>query len=429
VESSSLVVIAGILLVYAVISRRIEGTPLTAAMLFMAGGLLFSTEMIGWLHLSLDEHGVSILAEATLAVVLFTDASRIDLATLRREYGLPVRLLGIGLPLTIVAGTLAGIVTLSGVTWIEALVLAIVLAPTDAALGQAVVTDPSLPSRIRQGLNVESGLNDGLCVPLLAIALAVAETDDGRVTGAHAARAVAEAIGWGLVGGVLAGVAAGYLLRAARSAGWIEEHWVRVVPVLAAAGAFGIADARGGSGFIAAFVGGVVFGRIAGDDGNVAAFSEELGGVLNGVTLIVFGAAVLASMWSDIGAADVVYALLSLTIVRMVPVAIAMIGSGARRPTVLFLGWFGPRGLASIVFAIVVLDASGLDHTLLLMHAAAATIALSVVLHGITAAPLARRYARWHANAPSEMESRPVPHQRWRHSSTRAHPHAAEAAR
>ena len=181
-------------------------------------------------------------------------------------------------------------------------------------------------------------------------------------------------------------------------------------------GAFGIADARGGSGFIAAFVGGMVYGRIVRPDADAAAFSEELGGVLNGVTLIVFGGAVLGGLWSQIGVAEVVYAILSLTIVRMVPVAIALLGSHARAPTVLFVGWFGPRGLASIVFGVVVIEAAELPHTTELMVALTVTVALSVVAHGVSAAPLARRYAAWYAVSGGPMERAPVAHQRWRHT-------------
>ena len=182
--------VAAVFLAYAALSRRLHGTSITAPIVFVVAGFVFGTEGLGWLHLTLDQDAVSTLAEATLVVVLFTDASRIDLRALRREYSVPARLLGIGLPLTIVVGTLAGGLVLGTVSWAEAVVLAIVLAPTDAALGQAVVTDEDLPSRIRQGLNVESGLNDGLCVPLLAIALAVAQTDAGDTTAAHAARLV-----------------------------------------------------------------------------------------------------------------------------------------------------------------------------------------------------------------------------------------------
>ena len=296
------------------------------------------------------------------------------------------------------------------------MVIAIVLAPTDAALGQAVVTSPALPSRIRQGLNVESGLNDGLCVPLLAIALAVAQADAGQFSDAHAVTVVAEAIGWGLAGGIVAGLVAAQAVRLSRSRGWIEEHWLEVVPVVAAAGAYGIADSLGGSGFIAAFVGGALYGRFVGRDADPAAFSEELGGLLSGITFIVFGAAVLSTVWSQIGFADVVYAVLSLTVVRMVPVAVAMLGSHARTPTVLFLGWFGPRGLASIVFGVVIIEAAGLPHTSTLVATITVTVALSVFAHGISAAPLARRYASWHAATASPMESAPAHRQRWRYS-------------
>ena len=217
--------VAAVFLGYAALSHRLHGTSITAPMVFVVAGFVFGTEGVGWLHLTIDQTAVSTLAEATLVVVLFTDASRIDLHALRREYAVPARLLGIGLPLTIVVGTLAGRLLLPSVSWAEAAVLAIVLAPTDAALGQAVVTDENLPSRIRQGLNVESGLNDGLCVPLLAIVLAVAQTDAGDTTAADAARLVGEAIGWGIVGGVVAGVVAGCVLRGARST-WLDRSAV-----------------------------------------------------------------------------------------------------------------------------------------------------------------------------------------------------------
>ena len=412
---SGFVVVAAIFLLYAAFSRRLDGTSLTAPLLFVGAGFVVGSAGLGWLDVGSDHHLVSALAEATLVIVLFGDASRINVQALRREYTVPTRLLGIGLPLTIAAGTVAAIGALHELSWSEALVLAVVLAPTDAALGQAVVTDESLPSRVRQGLNIESGLNDGLCVPLLTIALAIAETEAGRTSGAHATRLVAEAIGWGVAGGAVAGAVAAYVLRTSRAHGWIAGHWVQVVPVAGAVGAFGLADSRGGSGFIAAFVGGVVYGRLSRATADESAFTEEIGSVLNGVTLIVFGAAVLGSLWSDIEPHHVVYAVLSLTLVRMVPVAIAMLGSRARPPTVLLLGWFGPRGLASIVFAVVVVEGAPLPHVETLVLTITATVALSVLAHGVTAAPLARRYALWSAASASEMEWVSVPHQRWRH--------------
>src|SRR4051794_4879221 len=202
VDGTGLVVVAAVFVAYAAVSRRLQSTPITAPIVFVSAGVLFGDDRLGWVHLSSNR--VSVLAEATLVVVLFNDASRIDLRPLRTEYGVPARLLGIGLPLTIAAGAVAAMLVLRDLAWAEGLVLAVVLAPTDAALGQAVVTDEGLPSGVRQGLNIESGLNDGLCVPLLTIALAIAETDAGATTGTHAARLVADAIGWGIAGGVVA---------------------------------------------------------------------------------------------------------------------------------------------------------------------------------------------------------------------------------
>src|SRR4051794_21499361 len=204
-DSWSLAIIAALVLGYAGLSRRLERTVFTAPMVFVAAGLLVGTEVLGWLDLGLESSAVRTLAEATLTLVLFADASRIDLTALRREIALPARLLGIGLPLTIAAGTVIAAALLTQLTWLEALVLAIALAPTDAALGQAVVTDRRLPVRIRQGMNVESGLNDGICVPLLFIALAAAEADENASSAHHAVNLVMEEIGWGLVGGIAAG--------------------------------------------------------------------------------------------------------------------------------------------------------------------------------------------------------------------------------
>jgi NhaP-type Na+/H+ or K+/H+ antiporter len=420
-DSVSLVVVSAVLVGWATVSRRLRGTSMTAPMVFVGAGFVLGSAGLGWLDVGANRRAVSALAEATLVVVLFTDASRIDLGALRREYSVPARLLGIGLPLTIAVGTVVGAWVLPDVTWAEAAVLAVVLAPTDAALGQAVVTDERLASRIRQGLNVESGLNDGLCVPLLTIALAVAQADAAVSTDRSAMGLVVEAIGWGIAGGVVAGGVTAYAQRAARARGWIEGHWMQAMPVIGAVGAFGIADSRGGSGFIAAFVGGMVFGVIGRRDIEAAEFSEELGGVLNGVTLIVFGAGVLGAVWSQIGLVEVGYAALSLTVVRMLPVAVAMVGSHARAPTVLFLGWFGPRGLASIVFGVVVVEAASLGHTSALVIALTVTVAVSVVAHGVSAAPLTRRYAAWQTKTTPTMESVPTPEQRWRRGMSLTH--------
>ena len=386
-------------------------------MVFVAGGILVSDQALGWLDPAIESESVRLVAEATLTLVLFSDASRIDLAVLRREYVVPLRLLAIGLPLTIVAGALAGVALFGELMFIEAVLLAIVLAPTDAALGQAVVTNPLVPSRIRQGLNVESGLNDGICVPLLLIAIAIAEAQEGAIGNGAAFELVLEEIGYGCVGGVIAGLAAAAVVRVGVPRRLVDQVWLQVVPVAGAALAYGLAVWMGGSGFIAAFVGGAVFGGLRREvGGEVTLFLEESGGLLGAVTFILFGAAMLVPMLDDLSAEIVLYALLSLTLVRMVPVGLAMLGSGARRPTVAFLGWFGPRGLASIVFAVILVEDAHLANETVLLNTIFLTIGLSVLLHGLTAAPLAGRYAAWFAAHPRDaapaFESAPAPEQR-----------------
>ena len=326
VGSSGLVAISLLVLAYAAVSRRLSGSVISAAMVFVAGGILVSDEALGWLDPAIESESVRLVAEATLTLVLFSDASRIDLAALRREYALPLRLLAIGLPLTIVAGALAGVAVLAELAFIEAVLLAIVLAPTDAALGQAVVTDPRVPSRVRQGLNVESGLNDGICVPLLLIAIAIAEAQEGAIGDGEAVELVLEEIGYGALGSVIAGLAAAAVVRVGVPRRLVDEIWVQVVPVAGAALAYGLAVWMGGSGFIAAFVGGAVFGGLRREvGGEVTLFLEETGGLLGAVTFVLFGAAMLVPVLDDLTAEVVLYGLLSLTLVRMVPVALAML--------------------------------------------------------------------------------------------------------
>jgi NhaP-type Na+/H+ or K+/H+ antiporter len=409
----SLSIIALAVLVVATVSRRLSGTSVTPAMAFVAIGLLVGPLGADQLSVAPTAPTVRTLAEATLALVLFADASRIRLRALREEYAVPLRLLAIGLPLTIVTGALAAVAIFGRLTFAEALVLAVVLAPTDAALGQAVVTEPRVPSRIRQGLNVESGLNDGICVPVLLIVLAAADVEAKTTSDAHALSVVSEEIGYGILGGVVSGVVAAALVALGRRWDLTAGPWRQVIPVAAAALAYSLASALHGSGFIAAFLAGAVFGALASHESEEdSRLNEELGGLLGGVTFLVFGAVLLGPTLEHLRWDTVLYAVLSLTLVRMLPVAIAFLGSRAQLPTLGFLGWFGPRGLASIVFAVIVVEQSHLPGAQTILDATFLTIGLSVFAHGITAAPLADHYARWYAAHPRErrpaMESVPA---------------------
>ncbi len=415
----ALPIIALALLGFAAVSGRLEGTPITAPMVFTAVGLLVGADGLGLVDPAVSSEAVKLLAEATLALVLFGDASRIDLRALRDEVSIPARLLGIGLPLTLLVGFVVGLFLLGSLSWPEALLLAVILAPTDAALGQAVVTLPRLPSRVRQGLNVESGLNDGICVPLFFVMLAIAQASAGDTSDVAAFKLVVEEIGYGIVGGAVAGVLAAAVVVVAGRRQLIDDAWLQVVPVAAATLAFSLAAGLGGSGFIAAFVGGMVFGGLRRrHGGEVGYLIEELGGVLNAVTFIVFGAVMLAPALGETTWSIAAYAVLSLSVVRMLPVAIAMVGTGARRPTVRFLGWFGPRGLASIVFAVILTEEGGLPHEGVIVATIVITIGLSVLAHGLTAAPLSDRYVVWFESHPRDslptLESRSTTHVRWR---------------
>ena len=409
----ALAIVACTLVAVAAISGRLSGTVVTPAMVFVAVGLLVGPEVLGEIDLESSSGTVRALAEGTLALVLFCDASRIDLGMLRREVGVPVRLLGIGLPLTIALGALTAAVLFDRLSIEEAVILSIVLAPTDAALGQAVVTEPRVPGRIRQGLNVESGLNDGICVPLLFAAVAVADVESEISEGRSAATLLLEEIGYGVVGGVAGGLVVAAIIIYAGRRNLIADQWRQVIPGAGAALAYGTASALGGSGFIAAFVAGITFRLALGrDPANINDLSEQVGNVLNGVTFLFFGAILLGPTLGELTWELALYAVLSLTLARMLPVAIAMLGSRARPPTLAFLGWFGPRGLASIVFAVIVIEEASLPHEHLIVLAIYLTVGLSVFAHGLSAAPFANRYARWYEQHPRDqappMESAPT---------------------
>lgn len=410
--------IAVLLIGYGALSGRLQSTVITQAMVFVAFGLLVGNRVLDLVGVDTANQDVRLLAEATLALVLFTDAARVNLGTLRREAALPARLLGLGLPLTIVAGTLAGLALFPQLDLWTAAALATILAPTDAALGLPVVSNRRLPSRIRQGLNVESGLNDGVCVPLLLIFLTLAQAEEG-VGHIEPLRVVAEEIGFGTIGGILAGALCAVVLRTFAARGWMEGTWQQINAVAAPLLAYTVAVALGGSGFIAAFVAGIVFGAMAGERAEHSTFlAEQSGELLNAVTFLLFGAVLLGPAFADLDWRVALYAVGSLTVVRMLPVALAMLGAGMRRVTVGFLGWFGPRGLASIVFVLILVEQTELPERSLMLTVVTWTVALSVYAHGLTAWPGANRYADWYAahrrDHGSMPESAPVPEQRVR---------------
>lgn len=385
----TLAIMAVFVFLYSITSGGLERTVINGAIVFTAFGLIFGPVGLGFLDLDVSHEGLRLLAELTLALVLFTDASNANFVTLRNVFRMPTRLLLFGLPLTILLGFVVGVFVFDGFSMLEIAILATLLAPTDAALGKAVVTDESVPTNIRESLNVESGLNDGICVPVLFVFLALATGVGDESTSMLALKLVAEEIGIGIVVGVGLTSLGTLLLKRGADRGWVTEVWKQLPVVALAVACFATAQVLGGSGFIAAFVGGLLFGSIATQEhkNRLLPAAEGTGDTMALITWVVFGAVVVGQKIGFFSWEVILYSVLSLTLIRMLPVFLVLTGLNLRTDEKLFIGWFGPRGLASIVFAIIVLN-HNLPNGDTIAITAACTILLSIIVHGLSANPL-----------------------------------------
>jgi sodium/hydrogen antiporter len=388
-------ILAAVVLLYSAGAGRIGRSWLSGPILFTAAGLILGPAGIDALRLSLTAADLRTLAELALAMVLFSDAAHADLSVVRRTADLPGRLLLIGLPLTIVLGFLIGLLVFPQLDLLEVALLATLLAPTDAALGTPVVTNAAVPAATREALNLESGLNDGICVPVVVILLEFAVgTEVEGSTARHIGLVVLEELGIGLLTGVILTAVAVAIFRGASRLGWTSEHWLHIPVVALAALCFTAAQALGGSGFIACFTGGLLFGALQGARRpDLLSGASSTGEVLALLTWVVFGGPVLEQLLPQITWRMVLYAVLSLSVIRMLPVLQSLAGTRMSLPDKLFIGWFGPRGLASIVFAVIVFDA-GLPGGGTVATIAACTVLLSVIAHGMTANPLVTAIGR-----------------------------------
>jgi NhaP-type Na+/H+ or K+/H+ antiporter len=413
------VVVAG----YAAVSRRLSTTVLSAPLVFVAAGLAIGPLGLDLIDAVAAPGTVRSLLETALSLVLFTDAAAIRGRELRGERFLPTRLLLIGLPLTMAAGWLLAWPLLPGLAAWELALVGIILAPTDAALGQQAVSDRRVPALIRHGLSVESGLNDGLVLPFFLLALAAAGGNHGDGHGPLEtflrALLLSGAIGYAT------GFLGAHLLRRSAARGWIGPGWRQLLTIAIPAVAYPLTSEAQGSGFIAVWVAGLAFGTwLRGGPGHrhrapaggrvdtATEFAERLGLLLALLSFLVFGAVILGPVLQHLTWRLPVYAVLSLTAVRMVPVAVALIGTGLRPATVGYLGWFGPRGLASLVFGLIAFE-EHLPGVGLLSDVVALTVGMSVLLHGASAAVLGVRYGTWYTRTrmtrPDLREQTPLP--------------------
>jgi NhaP-type Na+/H+ or K+/H+ antiporter len=389
-------IIAVFIIIYVLIAGRLRTTWISDAMVFLFTGLLLGPFGLGILRFNVTSENLRTITEITLALILFTDAANANLRVLKNSLRLPWRLLALGLPLTILLGFGASILLFPRFSTVEAGLLAVTLAPTDAALGKGVVTNPQVPDNIREDLNMESGLNDGICVPLLFTLLAIAteqNADNSIIT--LLGTLFVKQIGIGLLVGATFSVVGTQLRKYCIQKGWIDREWQSILVIALAVGCFATAQHLGGSGFISCFIGGLVFGSIVKQEKEVLLIvAEGFGNALSLITWLAFGSAVVGLALSQLTWQAVFYAILSLTLIRMLPIFLAVLGIKLALWTKLFVGWFGPRGLASIVFAVFVLDEK-LPHSQEIAIIVAVTILFSVLAHGLTANPLANRYGNW----------------------------------
>jgi sodium/hydrogen antiporter len=412
--------LVALFVVYGLFATRLDRSLITAPIFFVVTGLVLGPDGAGILSSGLDSETTLVITELTLGVLLFADAATVRLRDVEGDARLPVRLLLVGLPLTIALGTVAAGLLFPQAGWAAAALIATILAPTDAALGLAVVTNPAVPARVRRALNVESGLNDGIATPFVTLFLSLVLSEEGLESGHWAAEAAKE-IGLALLAAAAVGVLGGKLLMVARRRGWTSATSEQLVVVALALLAYVGAVAIGGNGFVAAFVGGLLFGAsTAAKMNEPVEFTETVGLFASFFVWTVFGALFVGPVVTgDIEPLAIVYAVISLTIVRMLPVAAALRGVGLRRDTVAFMGWFGPRGLASVVFTLIAVEelqsASGLADAI--EEIATWTILLSVVAHGLSAGPLARVYGRRVDEAQDIPELADVPEPRIRRRS------------
>ena len=388
-----LAILALFMFIYSAIAGRVERTWVSGPIVFAIFGLLIGPVGLDLLSFKADGETIRTLAELTLALVLFTDAAGADLPVLRRTEALPARLLLIGLPLTILLGFGVGVLLFEKLSLFEVALLATMLAPTDAALGKAVVTNEAVPNAVRQGLNVESGLNDGICVPILFVFLALATGKGGEGGPWQLAMVlVAKEIGIGLAVGLVLTTMAALLLKFAKGQQWLTHAWIQVPVVALAFGCFAVAQFLGGSGFIAAFSGGLLFGGLAKQHREELLLAAEgTGDTLALITWVIFGSAVVGQAVGHFSWLILLYAVLSLTAIRMLPVFVVLTGLGVSNEGKLFIGWFGPRGLASIVFGVIVLNAN-LPNSGPIAMTVVCTIMLSILTHGVTANSWTKAY-------------------------------------
>ncbi len=388
-------ILAGIVFLYTLIAKRVENSFISGPIVYVTIGLILGTKGFNVVGELTEANDLRFLADITLALILFSDAAHSNITVLKQKLFYPKRMLLIGLPGAILLGFAVAAVLFDVLSILEAAILGTILGATDAALGKAVITNQQVPAEIREGLNVESGLNDGLCVPVLLLLLAVATSHSHEALSTLETLAVfVEELGIGLIVGLSMAYLGATLLKWCAKNNGLSEVWIQLTVGAIALCCFGVTQTLHGSGYVASFSGGLLFGYLANKHTHELVLpTESIAELLAMLTWILFGAAVVGEIYGEFTISMLVYALLSLTLVRMLPIYLSYWGTNVAPTQRLFMGWFGPRGLASIVFTIILLDAN-LENGDFVALTVALTVLASLILHGITAKPFANLISR-----------------------------------
>ena len=392
---------------FAIVAKRLSTTMVTAPMVFLAlgGGLALT----GWFDRGAVGESLHIVAEVSLIVLLFFDASQTDLKALKKHHLWPKRMLLIGLPLAVVIGTIAASMFLPDWPWFALALIAALLAPTDAAFGQSVISNKDVPERVRRGLTVESGLNDGLALPIILLFASLT----GEAVDGDARNWIMFGLGQVVLGplaGLFVGFAGAKLMMLASDREWTAPIFEGISSLAVAGAAYLLAGEIGGNGFIATFIAGLTFGNmVRGRFDFVFEFTDGEGQLLMWAAFFMLGLGLLPEAIGELTLWMFAFIMVSLLIVRPVSIWLSLLWTDTSYPTRLFFGWFGPRGLATALFALLILPQIGGTYAQTIMAVAINAVWISALLHGASAAPLGKWFGRIMQREDMEAEHRTMP--------------------
>ncbi len=385
---AALLVFGGLLAVVAALSGLMRGTVLSASVLSVVLGIGLAAT--GAIHVDATDRAIVELIELALILTLFSDGMFVERELLQRHWSPVARALVIAMPITMALLALAAKALFPALDWAEAFLLGAVLSATDPVVTSAVVTSRLVPSAVRHTLNLESGLNDGLALPFVLFFLVLASP--GGDAGTEAAKLAGEAAVGAAIG--LALGALGGRLHRHLPGGGLTARYEGIYAVGFAFVAFGLADSTFGNGLIAAFVCGIAMGATEREvPQGFVEFAENASAIFQVLTFFVFGGLIVATGFHHSIPPLVAFVLFALLIARPVAVMLSFLRTGLPRAEKLFMAWFGPKGVASMLFALFVLK-SQVGNGELIFDVAAIAIIASIVAHGLTDTLGARWMAR-----------------------------------